>query len=79
MTRMLVARILVVLASLLAAVALLAGFIRYQALDNETFSNSAAELIANKTVRDQIAVSLVEALYGLLESIIAELRKARDN
>jgi hypothetical protein len=64
MTRMLVARILVVLASLLAAVALLAGFIRYQALDNETFSNSAAELIANKTVRDQIAVSLVEALYA---------------
>ena len=44
-------------------IGLLAGFIRYQALDNETFSDTAAELIANETVRDQIAVTLVESLY----------------
>ena len=44
---MLLARILVVLATLFAVRGLLAGYIRYQALDNETFSNSAAELIAN--------------------------------
>lgn len=64
MSRMLLARVLVVLAALFAVLALLAGFIRYQALDNETFSDSAAELIANDTVRDQIAISLVEALYA---------------
>ena len=63
MTRMLVARVLVVLATLFAVVGLLAGFVRYQALDNETFSDTAAELIANETVRDQIAVTLVESLY----------------
>jgi hypothetical protein len=62
-TRMIVARVLVVLASLIAALSLLAGFIRYQALDNETFSDTAAELIANETIRDQIALTLVEALY----------------
>ena len=63
-TRMILARVLVVLASLIAALSLLAGFIRYQALDNETFSNSAAELIADPAIRDQIALSLVEALYA---------------
>ena len=64
MTRMLLARVLVVLAALFAVVGLLAGFVRYQALDNETFSNTAAELIANETIRDQIAVTLVESLYA---------------
>ena len=61
---MILARVLVVLAALIAALSLLAGFIRYQALDNETFSNSAAELIADETIRDQIALTLVEALYA---------------
>jgi hypothetical protein len=61
---MILARVLVVLASLIAALSLLAGFIRYQALDNETFSDSAAELIADETIRDQIALTLVEALYA---------------
>ena len=52
MTRMLIARILVVLATLFAVVGLLAGYVRYQALDNETFSNTAADLIADDEVRD---------------------------
>jgi hypothetical protein len=63
-TRMILARVLVVLAALIAALSLLAGFIRYQALDNETFSDSAAELIADETIRDQVALTLVEALYA---------------
>ena len=61
---MLLARVLVVLAALFAVLALLAGFIRYQALDNETFSDTAADLIANDTIRDQIALSLVDGLYA---------------
>ncbi len=64
MTRMLAARVLVVLAAIFAVLSLLAGFIRYQALDNETFSQSAADLIANDVIRDQIALSLVEQLYA---------------
>ena len=64
MTRMLIARILVVLATLFAVVGLLAGYVRYQALDNETFSNTAADLITDDEVRDQIGLSLVDALYS---------------
>jgi len=61
---MILARVLVVLAALIAALSLLAGFVRYQALDNETFNDAAAELIADPTIRDQIALTLVEALYA---------------
>ena len=61
---MLVAWILVVLGILLAVVAVVAGYIRYQALDNETFEDTAAELIADPAIQDQIATSLVEQLYA---------------
>jgi hypothetical protein len=63
-TRMLLARILVVLATIFAVIGLLAGYVRYQALDNETFSNTAADLIEDDQIRDQIALSLVDALYA---------------
>ncbi len=62
--KMLTARILVVVFALLATIGLLAGFIRYQALDPDTFRGTAEELIANENVQDQIAVSLVDELYG---------------
>ena len=61
---MILARVLVVLATLFAIVGLLAGYVRYQALDNETFSNSAEDLIENETIRDQIALQLVDSLYA---------------
>jgi len=64
MTRMLIARVLVVLAAIFAVLSMLAGFIRYQALDNETFSQTAADLIANDLIRDQVALALVEQLYA---------------
>ncbi len=64
MTRMLVARLLVVLVGILAVLSLLAGYIRYQALDNETFTETAADLIANDVIRDQVALTLVEELYA---------------
>jgi len=61
---MILARVLVVLATLFAVVGLLAGYVRYQALDNETFSNSAEELIEDDEIRDQIAFQLVDSLYA---------------
>ncbi len=67
MTRMLAARVLVVLAAIFAVLSLLAGFIRYQALDNETFEDTAAELIANDVIRDQVALTLVEQLYARVD------------
>ena len=58
------ARVLVVIGGLLAVVSLLAGYIRYQALDNETVRETAAELIVDDAVRDQLATTMVDELYG---------------
>ena len=62
--KMLAARILVVVFALLATIGLLAGFIRYQALDPDTFRGTAEELIGSENVQDQIATSLVDSLYA---------------
>jgi hypothetical protein len=61
--RITAARILVVLGVLFAVLSLLAGYIRFQALDTETVSQTAEDLIADDAVRVQIAASLVDALY----------------
>lgn len=58
------ARSLVVLGALIGIVAALAGYVRYQALDTETFRGTAQELIADQEVRDQIAATLVDELYA---------------
>jgi hypothetical protein len=62
--RLIGARLLVVLFTLLAIVGMLAGYVRYQALDNDTVRRTASELIADDAVRDQIAASLVDGLYA---------------
>ena len=62
--KMLTARILVVVFAVLATIGLLAGFIRYQALDPDTFRGTAEELIGSENVQDQIATSLVDSLYA---------------
>jgi hypothetical protein len=61
---MIAARILVVLGVLFVFLSLLAGYIRFQGLDTETVSNTAGELIQDDQVREQVAASLVEALYA---------------
>jgi hypothetical protein len=62
--RVIVARILVVLTAILAALSLVAGYVRYQALDTPTVEDAAGELIANEEIRNEIAASLVDQLYG---------------
>jgi hypothetical protein len=64
MGRMLLARVLVVIGALLAVVALLAAYVRYQALDTSTVENTAGELIADDAIRDQVAASLVDELFN---------------
>ena len=64
MVRIAIARVLVVLAVLLIVVSLLAAFVRFQALDTETASDTASSLIADDEIRAQIAASLVEQLYA---------------
>ncbi len=41
---------LTVLGAILAIVTILAGYLRWQAFDNETFANTAEELIADPTI-----------------------------
>ena len=62
--RMVVARVLVVLAVILAVLSLLAAFIRFQALDTDTASDTASAMIADDEIREQVALSLVEQLYA---------------
>jgi hypothetical protein len=71
---MLLARVLVVLGALLAVLALLAGYIRFQALDTDTVENTAGELIADPEIRNQIAASLVDELFGNVD-VEAALRE----
>jgi len=61
---MVLARILVVLGALLAVLSLVAGYIRYQALDTDTVEATANDLIADPEIRDQVAATLVEQLFA---------------
>jgi hypothetical protein len=70
-----VARVLVVLGVILAAVTIAAGYLRWQALDNDTFEETATELIANDAVRNQVAAASVEALFANID--VSEALQAR--
>jgi hypothetical protein len=61
---MIAARALVIVGGLVVVLSLIAGYVRFQALDNGSVRTMADQLIANDTVRDQIASSLVEQLYA---------------
>jgi hypothetical protein len=61
---MLGARVLVFLGTLLLIASLLAGYVRFQALDTETVRESATLLIEDDGIRDQVAASLVEQLFA---------------
>ncbi len=62
--RLLAARVLVILGGLLVVLSLLAGYVRFQALDTPTVRETAGLLIEDEQVRDQIAASLVDGLYA---------------
>ena len=64
MGRMVLVRVLVVVGALFAVLALLAGYIRYQALDTDTVEQTAGELIADPEIRNQIAATMVDQLYA---------------
>ena len=65
--RRFVARALVVLGALVAAVAIVAGYVRWQALDDDTFAQTATRLIEDESVRSEVAATLVERLYASVD------------
>ena len=64
MGRMVLVRVLVVVGALLAVLALLAGYVRYQALDTDTVEQTAGELIADPEIRNEVAATMVDQLYA---------------
>jgi hypothetical protein len=62
--RMIAARVLVIVGGLVVVLSLIAGYIRFQALDNGSVRTFADQLIADDQVRDQIATTLVDQLYA---------------
>jgi hypothetical protein len=72
--RIIAAEVLVVLASLTAIVALFGGFVRFQVFDAATFKRTSADLIAKDTIRQQVATTLVDQLYGNVD-VEAALRQ----
>lgn len=56
--------ILVILALVVTVLALIAGYVRYQALDTPTVRDTAEEMIADPQIREQIAATLVDELYS---------------
>jgi hypothetical protein len=72
--RITVARILVVLGVLFVVLSLLAGYIRFQALDTDTVQGTAGKLIADDEIREQVAATLVDQLYANVD-VAAELEQ----
>ena len=72
--RRITARVLVWLGALLAALALLAGYVRWQALDTDTVRATADELIVDDDIQQQIAGSMVDSLFNNVD-IQAELEQ----
>jgi|SRR5262245_26827861 len=64
MGRLLLARILVVLGALIAILALIAAYVKFQALDTKNVENTASKLIADEDIRNQVAAALVDQLYS---------------
>ena len=62
--RLITARILTIVGVVLALVSVLGGYLRWELLDNGSFSDTTGQLIENDAVRDQVALTLVDQLYS---------------
>lgn len=72
--RIITARILVVLAAILALPAVVSGYVRWQAFDTPTFENTTRDVISDPVVSNQIAATLVDQLYTNVD-VAAALRQ----
>jgi len=61
---MLLVRTLVVVGALFTILSLLAGYVRFQALDTDSVGDTAGELIADPEIRNQAAATLVDQLFA---------------
>jgi Short C-terminal domain len=73
--RIITARILVVLAAILALPAVTAGYVRWQAFDTPTFQSTARDIISDPVVSNQIAATMVDQLYSNVDVAAALQQK----
>ena len=68
------ARLLTIVGALLVVVTIIAGYVRWQAFDRETFETTAEQLIADDEIRTRIAARTSEALLANVdvEKLIAQ-------
>ena len=64
MGRLLLARILVVIGAVVVIASVIAGYVRFQALDTDTVEATAGDLIADSEIRAQVAATLVDQLFA---------------
>ena len=67
--------VLVVLASLLAYVAIVAIWVDRQALNTDNWTQASSQMLENPTVRNRVAEYMVEQLYANVD-VQAEIRAA---
>ena len=77
--RLIAARALTVLAVALVFVSVLANFVKREALDESQFRSTSRELIANRAVRDEVAITLVDQLYANVDVSALIARRLPEN
>ena len=70
--RLILARTLVVLGLLIGALGLFAGYVNWQVFDEDTFEQTAADLVADEAIRSQLAATLSQQLFANID-VKAEL------
>jgi hypothetical protein len=62
--RLIAARTLTVIGVLILVISVLANFVKRTALDSSSFHQTAQMLVADPTIRDQLALTMVDELYA---------------
>ena len=62
--RIIGARVLLVVGILLTVVSILSNYVKREALDESQFKQTSQELIASPAIQEQVAATMVEALYA---------------
>jgi hypothetical protein len=62
--RLIAARTLTVIGVLILVISVLANFVKRTALDSSSFHSTAQMLVADPTIRDQLALTMVDELYA---------------
>jgi hypothetical protein len=70
--RLILARTLVVLGLVIGGVGLIAGYVNWQVFDEDTFEQTAADLVADEEIREQLAATLSQQLFANID-VKAEL------